>query len=306
MAFRLRAKNIFLTYPKANDIQQDLLLNFLQRDASYVIVARESHQDGTLHYHCGLQYNDILNITRADHFDFAGHHPNVQGSRNWRATTRYIRKYNDFIEWGTDSTTSPQTDLITLAKSGTPATTAIQQYLESKSTSIRGYRSLLTDYRLFSTDYHRSQQQPNELRNRFNACTVGNCVTFTFSTKFKSPKLYIWGPPNTGKTSLLTQYDERFIFNAPDNNDWTGFDPQFHKLIVFDEFHGQVPLSTLLKFMQGSKTRLNTKGGSIDCDKNLPMIFLSNIHAQRAYTHSDAFLARLRVHYMYAYHKIEL
>jgi len=306
VAFRLRAKQIFLTYPQADGFNRDDLLDHLRREACYVIVARELHADGGVHYHAGIQYPTVHNITDSRCFDFREQHPNIQGVRNWTATTNYIRKCGDFAEYGTDTSYKSTTTLREDAISGTKATEALNKYLESKPGAIRGYRSLLADYNQFQHDFQHRSLTPDESKNRFNACTIGKCLTFTFSTKFKSPKLYIWGPPNVGKTTLLQQYDSRFIFHAPDNNDWSGFNDSFYKLIVFDEFHGQVPLSTLLKLMQGSPTRLNTKGGSIDCTKNMPMIFLSNIHACRSYQHSDAFIARLKIFHMYAFHEIEL
>jgi len=304
--FRLRAKQIFLTYPQADGVDANSLLDFLRQQADYVILARERHRDGAIHYHAGILYPQHQNINDANRYDYSGKHPNIQGCRNWRATTAYIRKCGDFLEYGADPSNKDQTTLRQDAITGTTATEAIDKYMESRSGSIRGYRSLIADYRQYQSDIQHRSLIPEIGKDRFNACTIGNCITFTFSSKFKSPKLYIWGPPNVGKTSLLNQYDSRFIYNAPDNNDWSGFNDSFHKLIVFDEFHGQMPLSTLLKLMQGSHTRLNTKGGSIDCTHNMPMIFLSNVHPSRAYTNHEAFIARLRIFHMYAFHEVEL
>lgn len=302
--FRLRAKQIFLTYPQIKDATTvDNIINYLrEQPTQYAICARELHQDGGLHLHCALLYPECLHISRADYFDNSGQHPNMQGVRNWRATVAYITKGGDWVDWGTNPGKKLTTSLIEHAAKDTPAHEAIREYLESKSASTRGYRSLIADYCAFRDDYRRRILEPDPNFSRFNACTIGTAITFRFKSEFKSPKLFIHGPPNVGKTTLLNQWDQRFIFNAPDNNDWSGFDSTFHRIIIFDEFHGQVQLSTLLKLMQGSITRLNTKGGSVDCIKNLPMLFLSNIHPKNCYRHSDAFIARLTIYYMPTFH----
>lgn len=302
--FQIRAKQIFITYPQVkDDATFNSIADFLrEQPASYGIYAREFHKDGNLHLHCALQYPDNINVNRQDYFDAAGQHPNVQGVRNWRCTVAYIRKEGDVTEWGVECNDSKRKTLIQNALENTSPHEAIKQYLESKSGSIRGYKSLIADYREFRSNELRSLLQPNPTLGKFDACTIGSVFSFIFKKHFKAKKLFIYGPPNTGKTTLLNQWDSNFCFQAPDNNDWSGFEPKFHKVIIFDEFHGQVPLSTLLKLMQGSKTRLNTKGGSIDCDVNLSMIFLSNIPPQNCYRNFAAFLTRLYVIEMTAFH----
>lgn len=301
--FRLRAKNVFLTFPRC-ELSHDIFMDHFRQSTVYGIIAREQHADGGIHFHCGLQYIDYINVTDANYFDVAGHHCNVQGIRNWRATSNYIRKCGDYKEWGIDNTSKTNTaETIRLhAANGTKAEEAIGECVESGAIGIRGYRSYIADYNQYRMDCKHRALIPDPNFARFNACTIGTELTFRFNTKFKSKKLFIYGPPNVGKTTLLTQWDTRFTFHAPDNNDWNGFNCEFHKIIIFDEFHGQIPLSTLLKLMQGSPTRLNTKGSSVDCFINLPMLFLSNISPKNCYRNSDAFIARLFVIHMNNFH----
>jgi len=303
MQFRLRAKQLFLTYPQANDINEDDILHILNRDGApiYALIAREQHQDGNFHFHCFVDYANIRDIRDERYFDCSGHHPNTQGVRNRRAVISYCKKQGSFTEFGTDSTEATKKEQIAAIASIEELTQAVNRGL----LHWKGYSRLRLDLSTFLRDQH-ALNTKNSLdmhQLRLNSCTIGECITFQFTMKFKAKQLYIFGPPNTGKTSLLQQYNEATLFYAPNNNDWNGFNEDIHKIIVFDEFHGQVPLSTMLQVLQGTKIRLNTKGGSIDKTKNCMCIILSNVAPQRCYTNSEAFITRLFILEMTAYHE---
>lgn len=58
-------------------------------------VAREHHRDGSVHMHCLGQWPCALRTRDERLFDYAGHHPNVQGCRNLRNVLTYITKEDD-------------------------------------------------------------------------------------------------------------------------------------------------------------------------------------------------------------------
>lgn len=299
MTFRLRGKNFFLTYPNLPEDVIDvhgILASLWELQPDYLIVARELHKDGTPHYHALFGSLSMRNINNARYFDIGEHHGNYVGARNAQHVCNYITKDNVYYCRGpvpyTPKTKKPSA-LHTVIQSSSP--TALEDAIARGEIPVRGYKRLREDINAWQLNRDRLVQSLDLLNMRFNSCTIGTTLSFRFLNKFKSPKLYIWGPPNTGKTTLLEQYNHKYVFHAPDNNDWGMFDPSFHKIVIFDEFHGQVPLTVLLKFMQGTPTQLNTKGGSIYCNKNLPMVFLSNVPPESCYRQSDAFLARLRV-----------
>lgn len=98
--FRLNTKNVFLTYPQV-DFTRDELLVFLRTfDCTYLLVARERHVDGGLHYHCCLSFQRKINIRDSTKFDFRGYHPNIQSSRRITDVIRYCKKEGDFTEEG--------------------------------------------------------------------------------------------------------------------------------------------------------------------------------------------------------------
>lgn len=106
LAFRLRAKNIFLTYPRTpHDVGPELhtfLLSF--PNATSALLGLESHANGEPHVHALLQLSKRLDIRSDRIFDFQGHHPNVQGCRSIPATKRYIKKTGNIFPQDSDNT----------------------------------------------------------------------------------------------------------------------------------------------------------------------------------------------------------
>lgn len=91
--FRLNGKAFFLTYPQCNLAPEELgnHLNSLGL-TTYLLVAREKHQDGTDHLHALAIYLDKKNISNCTYFDTRGFHPNVQTCRDRKAVKTYITK----------------------------------------------------------------------------------------------------------------------------------------------------------------------------------------------------------------------
>jgi len=96
-AFRLNAKNIFLTYSQCEVAKEDLLefLKDLIGDRiKWCVVAHELHQDGGHHLHVQLELERPLNIRNQDHFDCMGCHPNIQGTRHIK---KVLNRYPNLI-----------------------------------------------------------------------------------------------------------------------------------------------------------------------------------------------------------------
>lgn len=111
MAFRIQAKHISLTYPRADFSLEDGL-TFLRnrpsgsRQVIAVSICSETHADGSLHRHAYVRYSARVNISNPRFFDFAGCHPNVQATANVDAWLNYIREDGEFLEWTKDETSN--------------------------------------------------------------------------------------------------------------------------------------------------------------------------------------------------------
>nr|ALO02543.1 AC1 [Soybean chlorotic blotch virus] len=109
-AFRVHAKNIFLTYPRCSlskDEALELLLGVTTPvNKKFIKVARELHEDGQPHLHVLLQFEGKFSIKNPRLFDLVSRasahvfHPNVQGAKSSSDVKSYIDKDGDTVSWG--------------------------------------------------------------------------------------------------------------------------------------------------------------------------------------------------------------
>lgn len=104
--FRISSHSFFLTYPQCTLTPLELA-TFLKTIAttSYILVARELHDDGRPHLHSLIIFADKLNVRSQRKFDHRGFHPNVQSTRDRQQVKDYCTKgapsSDDLFEEGT-------------------------------------------------------------------------------------------------------------------------------------------------------------------------------------------------------------
>lgn len=99
---------------------------------------------------------------------------------------------------------------------------------------------------------------------------------YPFLLDRKKAHWWIWGPPNSGKTTLWQSWKGQGakIFLGPFNNDWVGFNNLFD-IIVFDGFKGQLTIQEL-ELLCDPEAKLNVKGGSFHKTKRTMVVVFSN------------------------------
>ena len=130
-----------------------------------------------------------------------------------------------------------------------------------------------------------------------NICTWLNDNIHT-KRAFKQPQLWIWSElPDFGKTSLIAALEPylkvEYVVALKG-----GFFSHYNDgadLIVFDDYNSaEARTGTLNRFLQGSPTTINVKGGSIPKRNNPPVIFTSNREIRQLYPNTHTLLeARL-------------
>ncbi|AEL29995.1 RepA [Paspalum striate mosaic virus] len=94
--FKVRARNLFLTYSKCN-LTAVFLLEYISSllkkyCPTYIYVAQEAHKDGSHHLHCIIQCSKYVRTTSAKFFDIKEFHPNVQNPRMPKKALSYCKK----------------------------------------------------------------------------------------------------------------------------------------------------------------------------------------------------------------------
>jgi len=98
------------------------------------------------------------------------------------------------------------------------------------------------------------------------------------SRPFRSPQLYLWGPPACGKTSFLRLLEKylRVYYMPTDENFYDFYDDDSYDLIVVDEFKGQKTIQDINRWLDGQNMTIRMKGRQSLKYKNLPIIIVSN------------------------------
>ncbi|AFV91331.1 replication-associated protein [Dragonfly-associated mastrevirus] len=94
--FRIRAQNIFLTYPRCDldpkDAGEIIQSKMQSHEPKYILFSRELHSDGEYHLHGLLQLSRQFSSNNPRIFDIGAHHPNIQSAISPKSVRDYILK----------------------------------------------------------------------------------------------------------------------------------------------------------------------------------------------------------------------
>ncbi|QDJ95243.1 replication-associated protein [Capybara virus 18_cap1_371] len=203
-AFRIRAVHLFLTYPQCA-LKKEYVFDILQKryNPIRVLVAEESHQDGSPHIHAYLELPVMLDVMDPSFFDIDGHHGNYQAARSPRKTIEYCLKGQNFkanFHVTKDGATkgSQRREIATkLLEKRSLEELICQEYPEL----LFGYTRLKTDYDYFQ-EVQRVRALPKSftfLPNPWGLVLRGDCTN-------KRRHFWIYSTvPNLGKTTGFAQ-----------------------------------------------------------------------------------------------------
>lgn len=78
----------------------------------------------------------------------------------------------------------------------------------------------------------------------------------------KTDVFVFYGAPGTGKSRAAFNFDKSFAVPASNGTQWMdGYDPDKHRVVIFDDFHASVPAHLLLRLCDGYPLQFPVKGG---------------------------------------------
>jgi len=329
--FRIKAKNYFLTYPKCGmdlgDVKEQMEKIFGIDEIKFVRVASEKHADGTMHRHVLVMLRNEQAFGSCDFADlrvpvgtnFESFHGNYVAAKSPSAVYRYVSKGKDFISFGEDPKfTEKKTGAIgqicrAIEAGKTPADIRAefpQIYFMQKKKVDEFYMDTVLGAKakeLLEWDTVGMKERLAQAKERgapecllqLGEWLVGN---IGLKRKFKQKQLYLHGPPDYGKTSLI-QALSRFgpVYFAPtDEHFFDEFNDSLHRFVVFDEFKGNHPVTFMNQFLEMGVMTVRKKGSQALRTKNIPVIICSNYSPSLAYGKMSpqslvGFLTRLEV-----------
>lgn len=316
--FRLQGRHLFLTYPRC-PVERDYAFNWLcalETDAYLdgITVARELHSDGTPHLHACLSYSARRNIVNARHFDLEiGRyvwHPNIVVARSETAVRHYVEKHGDFISDGSHLkplAAAKQPKLAAIAQSAVSGGSLLDLFKEYPGQFLlhkRKIEELITWYshqaslmEVFAKHALLGPALASATVDQLAGLNEGEREVLTWLgtnlgegtvRPFKAKQLYLYGPPNSGKTSLLRivmMFVPTYIMPTEDFYDL--YDEKVHRLVVLDEFRAQKTIQFLNQWSDGQMMSLRKKGSQCLKARNTGLIVCSNFSIREAYSKSD-------------------
>lgn len=313
--FQLRAKNVSLTYPQC-DLDKGYLLEQLHArfgdNLSGILVVTERHADGHPHLHAYLRFQSTLSTRDPRYFDVDGHHPNAQSCRSPRNWIRYCLKEDsqpatrglnpeDYKSTGGERLSDTIAGLIDSGNSLGQIRHSYPGFLLLNMRKALDYQSFAAreSLRRSKSDFSLVQLLPGQSPGNGQIVEWLN-DNIRKPRPLRTKQLWLHGIPGSGKTSLVMALEEYLmVYWVPQDMDFLEHFDDDYDLIVFDEMKSQKKLTWLNQFIVGAPTIVNIKGASVIKKKNPPVLFLSNLHPEQAYTkwtpQRDAFIDRLQV-----------
>ena len=263
--FNIRSKSWFLTYPKCPLTKEEVhaLLCAKGRAIHGGVIARELHEDGTPHIHVYLLLSAPYNCKSPRFWDLAVYHGNYQHAKSYTAVLQYVRKDQDYLEFG---------DLDLEAK------------LESKKTHAAYLGKRLQEEHLVDI----VNDHP-ELTLRFEQLQRSQLAYR--QAKLKNPPhettrgTWIRGPPGSGKTHSV-HTTESDLYVKAQNKWWDGYTGQ--KAVLIDDFDQQGEcLAHHMKIWSDKwPAQGEIKGGHVPLTYDR-LIVTSNFTIDQAFKNSD-------------------
>ncbi len=313
--FRWDVCRFFLTWPQV-EAEDDMAASLLVSKAvpwieakglkvKWMVVCREKHEDGELHYHMGLQTTK-LKSRDPKFFDGIlskhGNYAKMKGST--KECLKYLTKGDDYEAYGIDveaalmkrraQTSDACVELIkegnSLAEIWDKMPSYVLRNKRKVAECIAFEKSLkrqhiaeewkgLNIQQLMAEDHNEAERRIAQWLNDNMFC----------AREFKQKQLYIWGETNLGKTTLSnTLHLYARVYSIPREEDFYDFyDDDRYDVAVLDEFKASKTIQWLNEWLQGAPMVLRAKGYQIEKAQNLPTIILSNFALEDIYCHVE-------------------
>jgi len=311
------AINWFLTYPRCEVSKEEVLSQIKKATRIQVkgcMIAQESHQDGAKHLHVALWLHKRATLNPS-YFDYVvGKHGDYRRMKSGYATYNYLMKedptpisYGLIPVAGSDTAKAQIAAKAARMKSGDIQPTksnlsiTITQAIQSGS-SAREVHDLAPGYFLqhkpkieaYITWWQSQQANTKQLKWKeliYSGTDVNTKLIVDWlnlnikkSRSFKQEQLYVSGPVNARKTSLLLKLLQYLTsYEIPTEDFYDLFPNPEPELIWMDEFKGAKTIQFLNLLAQGAPMTLRIKGAQRLKMSNPPLIVMSNLTIEQVY-----------------------
>lgn len=295
--FRMQGLNFSLTYPQCDtkkEVAAERIEQKFKDSLKGYIVCEEDHKDGTPHLHVLIQLKERLRTRDPNYFDFiCNQHGNYQVTKSVRAWVLYVTKAGNYVAKGVD--------VESITKKRASKNEVVAKMLHEGKTMVEidkedpGYvminKRKIEEYASWVECMRSKRSKIDWIPPKIDGLTDSNLKIAEWILKnirqpraFKAPQLYIHGPRNLGKTSLIEWLEKSLsVYHMPMTEEFYDLYADDFDIVVLDEFKGQKTIQFLNQFLQGSPMPIRKKGSQGMKYKNLPVVILSNYSLSECY-----------------------
>lgn len=300
--FQLKCRRLFLTFPQCSvtkELALERLISKYQGELTWYIIAEEQHADGTPHLHLALEFKKEFSTRKQDVFDFIGDkHGNYQSMKNQRKCVEYVTKHGVYLSHGIDVSAirNKKKSLSAHVAKALMDGKSLEEIVNEDPGFFMMHKRKIEDFQQYVQSRNNKRTRlpwvpfldadiadMDALSDREIALWLNQNIRQKRPLKTKS--LYIWGPPNMGKSSLIQSLG-RFlsIYVIPrDEEFYDEYEDGLYDLAVLDEAKSTKTMQWLNQWLDGQVMCLRKKGKQYTKTQNIPTIILSNYSLEQNY-----------------------
>ncbi|AYP28808.1 MAG: Rep catalytic domain protein [Aguamentivirus racskinis] len=274
--FRIQAKKLLLTYPQCT-LTQDKLFDFIngKKEVQHARICIELHQDGHPHLHAAIEFKQMLETENCRYFDLEGFHPNVEKTRNWEASLNYVKKGDNWKDYGAPAPIGPDhiddSELVEVADSMTE-----REFFHYCRTKRIAYAYADRAWRMRESIFSVTHSEIPEnaiIREDLDAITIG-------SEKLPNDtrSIVVMGPTGCGKTTwAIKNVNKPALFVT--HMDGLRCLRAEHKSIIFDDMSFQhLPRETQIHIADRVRDRqIHCRYGFASIPAGIQKVFTTNV-----------------------------
>lgn len=300
-SYRAEGVNWLLTFPQCSLSKQKALDNITSKEdltVKAVIVGQEQHADGNPHLHIIVCLEEKLRTRNPNYWNFVAlKHGDYKVINSPKRAYAYVTKEDkDPTIFGTipniflESKTSKSENVASSIISGSTVAQVVATqpgFSLMNLAKIISFKSYVTS--VFSTKCCKVLASPIVYHgeDESTASIIAWCNGNLFAERpFKQKQVWIYGPPNCLKTSIVIKLSEFFrLYPVPQTEDYfDSYSDEDYDILVFDDFKAEKTIHFLNRFLQGGlPVCLKIKNGQVWKRKNMAAIFCSNFSISEVY-----------------------
>lgn len=289
--FRISARNFFLTFPQngtSKELAMERILGKWKEELLWVRIAQEKHKDGELHLHIGIGFNKKKNFKSPNFGDFITEkHGNYQSIRFLAKTLNYIAKHDkECLEFGevpktqTKNKTADEVAKMVIEKKNLEEITeSFPGFVLLNTRKIKEFQEVLKTTPEVKEKWPGLVIAPPDSKDSTRSVCGWLEKNLFKERDFKQQQLFVSGPPNYNKTSLVNLLSRwvRVYIVPTEERFYDGYSDEDFDLVVFDEFRAkQHSVPFINQFLQGGNMVIRKKGFQASKKKNIPCMILTN------------------------------